>query len=292
MRIPFRLVDVFTDRPLAGNQLCVVPEPVDIPPELMQAVAKEIGFSETAFVSDVGDAEYSLRIFTPGAEMPFAGHPTLGTAFVLVSEGRVTSPVTQHVTAGDIHVDVDAASGFARMQQLRPTFGSVLEDRAAVAAAVGLGDEDLHPGLAPQVVSTGLPHLMVAARDGATVARAVRDRERMGAILERAAADGFYLFALEPEVGPDGARATSRGLFADLGLAEDPATGSAAGPLGAYLAEHRAISSSRLTVSQGIEIGRPSTLIVDVEPEDGSWAIHVGGGVVSVGEGEFSLPSS
>ena len=95
VNVPFRLVDVFTPRPLAGNQLCVVPEPGDLDDAEMQAIAKEIGFSETTFVTEATGDRYAMRIFTPGQELPFAGHPTLGTAFVLVSEGRVSSPATQ-----------------------------------------------------------------------------------------------------------------------------------------------------------------------------------------------------
>ena len=146
MRIPFRIVDVFTDRPLAGNQLCVIPDPVDLQDDQMQAIAAEIGFSETTFVTSVGTARYGLRIFTPTGEMPFAGHPTLGTAFVMVSEGRVTSPVTQVVAAGEFALTVDVHAGTARIRQLSPRFGEPFDDaqRRALAEAVGLedGDED------------------------------------------------------------------------------------------------------------------------------------------------------
>src|SRR5712692_4935181 len=139
MRVPFRLVDVFTDRPLAGNQLCVIPEPVDLPVGVMQALAREIGFSETTFVTEASGDRYAMRIFTPGTELAFAGHPSLGTAFVLVAEGRVTNPVTQSVAAGDFPLTVDLAGRSARMRQLAPVFGTRVADRAAAAAAVGLG---------------------------------------------------------------------------------------------------------------------------------------------------------
>src|SRR5262245_45846758 len=110
MDVPFRLVDVFTPTPLSGNQLCVVPDPVDIVYASCQALSQEIGFSQTTFVSEACGDRYAIRIFTPDAELPFAGHPTLGTAFVMVSEGRVTSPATQVIAAGDIPVEVDVAS--------------------------------------------------------------------------------------------------------------------------------------------------------------------------------------
>jgi trans-2,3-dihydro-3-hydroxyanthranilate isomerase len=105
MRVPFRLVDVFTPQPLAGNQLCVVPEPGDLDDRMMLALAQEVGFSETTYVTEAGGDRYGMRIFTPVSELPFAGHPTLGTAFVLASESRISSPATQVVAAGEIPVE-------------------------------------------------------------------------------------------------------------------------------------------------------------------------------------------
>src|SRR5882672_11277289 len=124
VEVAFRLVDVFTDVPFAGNQLCVVPEPpAGLDAATMATLAHEIGFSETTFVIGVRDGGYDVRIFTPDAELPFAGHPTLGTAFTLVSEERVAAPtVVQTSAAGDVPVDVDVAAGTAWMQQLPPVF--------------------------------------------------------------------------------------------------------------------------------------------------------------------------
>src|SRR5919204_2707584 len=136
VRLPFRLVDVFTERPLAGNQLCVVPQvPASLDAITMQSLAREIGFSETTFVTAIARARYRMRIFTPGKELPFAGHPTLGTAFVLVYEGAVESPAVQEVAAGDIPVEVDADAGHAWMQQLAPTFGRELRNTDELARA-------------------------------------------------------------------------------------------------------------------------------------------------------------
>jgi trans-2,3-dihydro-3-hydroxyanthranilate isomerase len=288
VQIPFRLVDVFAARPLAGNQLCVIPDPVELPTEAMQAVSLEIGFSETTFVTEVGEDRYSVRIFTPGAEMPFAGHPTLGTAFVMVSEGRVRSPLIQMVKAGEIPVEVDAAAGAthgtASMRQLPPTFGDEVPDRSAAAAAIGLEESDLHPELPVQTVSTGLPQLIVPLRDEATVVRARAEEARMAAVLPPGG-DCIYLFAMTGE-----REAKARMFGADIGVSEDPATGSAAGPLGAYLVEHGVISSGRLTIHQGAEVARPSTLLVDAERDGSTWAIVVSGQVWRVGEGVFDLP--
>ncbi len=294
MRIPFRLVDVFTDRPLAGNQLCVVPEPVGASPVLMQAIAQEIGFSETTFVTSSGGDRYAMRIFTPDHELSFAGHPSLGTAFVLVSEERVTSPVIQTVTAGEFPITVDVTAGSARMQQHTPSFGEPLDDAtcAGLAAAVGLGVGDLVPGLPVQMVSTGSGYPMVPVRDAATVARASCERRTLIPLLRAAGADAVYVFAVE-EASANGSRAKAR-LFAPVaGIDEDPATGSAAGPLGGYLVHHEVIPSGRLTISQGVEIGRSSTLIVDVEPDpDGRLAVFVSGGLRVVGEGTFDVPEA
>ena len=284
MRIPFRLVDVFAERPLAGNQLCVVPDPIEVPDRLLQALASEIGFSETTFVTEAGGDRYSMRIFTTATELPFAGHPTLGTAFVLVSEGRIRSPTIQTVAAGEFPVEVDVARGFARMRQHPPSFGPLLDDPDRFARAVGLEPGDLHPDLRPQIVSTGLAQLLVPARAGAAVGRAAPDPARVRAVTEALGVDALYLFAAR------GDRAKARLFGAGVGVDEDPATGSAAGPLGAYLVEHGVSAEGPIVISQGSEIGRPSTLRVEVRRDGGRWEVRVGGGVFIVGEGWFELP--
>jgi trans-2,3-dihydro-3-hydroxyanthranilate isomerase len=285
MRLPFRLVDVFTERPLAGNQLCVVPEtPAQMDAGLMQAVAAEIGFSETTFVLEASLDRYRMRIFTPGTELPFAGHPTLGTAFVLVSEGGVRSPAVQTVPAGDVPVEVDVAVGFAWMQQLPAEFGLEFPHPEAAVSATGLGVDDLEPDLPPKVVSTGLRHLLVGVRNADRVAGARPDQAAVNEVLKQAGADGLYLFA----VADGGAKA--RFFGSGVGVAEDPATGSAAGPLGAYLAERGVVPASQsLVVRQGEEVSRPSELHVVPEREGSKWRVRVGGGVQVVGRGEFDL---
>jgi trans-2,3-dihydro-3-hydroxyanthranilate isomerase len=282
--VPFRLVDVFCERPLAGNQLCVVPEPGSLDAATMQSLAREIGFSETTFVTAYDDDWYSMRIFTPDAELPFAGHPTLGTAFVMVAEGRVRSPLTQVVEAGEFPVEVDLDREFATMRQLRPTFGPEIADLDGVAAGGGLGVADLDPDLPPQLVSTGLPHLLVPVRDEPTLRRAARNDDALRALWKRYGPDCIYLFALTD----DGAIA--RLFDAGLGIGEDPATGSAAGPLGAYLAARGAAGMpGKLVIHQGKQVGRPSVLHVEVESEGDSWSVRVGGGVAIVGAGRFRI---
>lgn len=282
MKVPFRLVDVFAERPLAGNQLCVVTDPGDLDAVGMQEIAREIGFSETTFVTSIGDSAYSMRIFTPGGELPFAGHPTLGTAFVLVSEGLVTSPAVQSVKAGDFLVKVDLENGFASVRQHSPKFGPEIEDIGMVAEAAGLSKKDIHAALPPQVVSTGLPHLLVPAASVSAVRHAQVDPRALTHLLQEVGADGYYLFALTDE----GAKAR---LFApDLGIMEDPATGSAAGPLAAYLAK-RGAHTDPLVIRQGEEVGRPSVLHAHAERVERIWQVSVGGSVWVVGEGTFDL---
>ena len=286
MEVSFRLVDVFTPVPFAGNQLCVVSDPpAGLDATTMATLAQEIGFSETTFVTGVRDGGYDVRIFTPDAELPFAGHPTLGTAFTLASEDRVGSHVVQTSAAGDVPVEVDVPGRMAWMEQLAPSFGHGLDDRAAVARAAGLEPEDLVDGLPVVAGSTGLPHLMVAVRDEAALRRARRDDAGCQRVCQVGEAESLYLFTVRG-AGDVMARMFDRG--ANIG--EDPATGSAAGPLGAYLAEHRLAGlPGTVVIAQGEMVGRPSFLHVDVHRRGDSFSLRVGGGVRIVGEGTFRL---
>jgi trans-2,3-dihydro-3-hydroxyanthranilate isomerase len=283
MEVPFRLLDVFCDRPFAGNQLCVVPAvPAGLDTDAMHMLAREIGFSETTFVTEAGADRYSMRIFTPDDELPFAGHPTLGTAYLLVAQGRVTSPAIQTTTVGEVPVEIDLEEGSGWMVQRPPVFGDEFADRDAIARAAGLEPGDMHPELPAQVVSTGLAPLLAPARDLPTLRRAERDGRGTREVCERAGGECLYLFA----VTDDGV--TARMFDPGVGIGEDPATGSAAGPLGAYLAKHGVAGMpGRVTVSQGEQVGRPSFLHVEVAPRGDSYEIRVGGGVRIVGEGRF-----
>jgi trans-2,3-dihydro-3-hydroxyanthranilate isomerase len=284
--VEFRLLDVFAEEPFAGNQLCVVPEtPADLDDATMQVLAREIGFSETTFVTAAQDASYDMRIFTPVGELPFAGHPTLGTAFVLASQGRIALSATQICRAGAIPVEVDLDAGRAEMRQLPPEFGTEVADRAEVAAAAGLEPADLVEGLPVVPVSVGIWHAMVPVVSDEVLRRAVRDQPRCHALLTHIHAEALYLFALR---GPGDVRARMFDRDAEIG--EDSATGSAAGPLGAYLSVHGiAGMPGRLTIAQGEQVGRPSFLHVDVRPDGDSWTARVAGGVRIVGEGRFQV---
>jgi trans-2,3-dihydro-3-hydroxyanthranilate isomerase len=284
VRVPFRLVDVFTPRPFAGNQLCVVPDAGGLDAEAMRAIAREIGFSETTFVTEAAGDRYAMRVFTPGQELPFAGHPTIGTAFVLVAEGRVAPACTQVVAAGEFRVRVDLDSGTARMEQLPAVLGAPFEDRELIASAAGLEPGDLHQALPARLVNAGLQHLLVPVRDLDALRAAVRNGPVVGEVCRASGGESMYLFALTR----DGV--TARMFDWELGVGEDPATGSAAGPLGAYLAEHGlAGMPGRVLIRQGEQVDRPSELHVEVVREGAAWRPSVSGGVHLVGRGEFEL---
>ncbi len=286
MDVSFRLVDVFTEIPFQGNRLCVVPEtPEGFSTEQMQMLALETNFAETTFVTESRPDGYRMRIFTPDAELPFAGHPTIGTAYTLVSEGRTSAQAVQTTAVGDVPVEVDLATGFAWMAQLRPAIGPEFDDREVVAEAAGLTPDDLHPDLPMQVISTGLGPLIVPIRDEAALRRAERSEPGCRRATEASGGECVYLFA----VRGDG-DVMARMFDASFGVGEDPATGSAAGPLGVYLASRGlAGMPGEAVVAQGEMVGRPSFIHLDVRPEGDSWNVRVGGGVRIVGEGLFRV---
>jgi trans-2,3-dihydro-3-hydroxyanthranilate isomerase len=284
--VPRRLtwLDVFTSTPLAGNQLAVVHDADDLDEATMLAFARETRLSETTFVQSatVAGADYRNRIWAMPGELPFAGHPSLGTAVAVArARGQAKARYVQQTTAGlqplDVQLDGDHAR--ASMLQEPPQFGA-RPSPADVLAAAGLAIASADPELEPQVVSTGVAHLMVPLRDPAALAGAAPDRAAVRALLEPLGAIVMYLAAIDLDEGV----ARARGFFLDpAALTEDPATGSAAGPLLAYLRERDGIDE--LTVHQGVEMGRPSRI-------DCAWAEdrpRVSGDVVVVADGDVLL---
>jgi trans-2,3-dihydro-3-hydroxyanthranilate isomerase len=285
VRVVFTLVDVFTPRPFAGNQLCVVPRPPkDLSTTQMQMLAREIGFSETTYVPAISDDGYDVRIFTPVSELPFAGHPTLGTAFTLAALGMIPAEAIQTCTAGEIPVQVDLEGGAATMHQLPTEARTPLQDRDAVAHAAGLEPADLGEGpIVP--VSTGIWHVMVPVASEASLRRAARNDAAVARICAEADAESLYLFTIRGD-GDVVARMFDRS--AEIG--EDPATGSAAGPLAAYLSEHRLGGMpGRCEIAQGEQVGRPSFLRVETSSGPEGWQVRVAGDVRIVGDGAFEL---
>jgi trans-2,3-dihydro-3-hydroxyanthranilate isomerase len=286
MDVSFRLVDAFTEIPFRGNRLCVVPEtPEGFSTGQMQMLALETNLSETTFVTESRPDGYRMRIFTPDAELPFAGHPTIGTAYTLASEGRTSTRLVQTTAVGDVPVEVDLEKGFAWMTQHRPVIGPEFDDREVVAAAAGLVPGDVHPDLPMQVISTGLGPLIVPVRDEEVLRRAERSEPACRRATEASGGECLYLFA----VRGDG-DVMARMFDASFGVGEDPATGSAAGPLGVYLASRGlAGMPGEAVIAQGEMVGRPSFLHLNVRPEGDSWNVRVGGGVRIVGEGVFRV---
>ncbi|MGH7388778.1 MAG: PhzF family phenazine biosynthesis protein [Candidatus Rokuibacteriota bacterium] len=290
-------VDVFTDRIFGGNPLAVVLDAAGIGDGEMQAIAREMNLSETTFVlaPTRADCAARVRIFTPAREIPFAGHPTLGTAWVLAVERRVPGGATRFALeegVGPIAVELEgdpARPSFVWMRHPEAVFESELRDRAAVARALGLVEADLLPGAPIQSVSTGNPFLFAPLADRASVDRAALD---VGASLEGAgptAALGVFVFA------PDGASRVYSRMFAPRsGVPEDPATGSASGPLGAYLVRHGLVKPGdevAILSEQGTKMGRQSLVHIRLHAPDGTATdIRVGGGVVPVLDGCLRLP--
>jgi len=291
-RLAYRLVDVFTRERFGGNPLAVFPEADGVDPALMQRIARELNLSEATFVlaPTRPDCDFRVRIFTPRAEVPMAGHPTLGTAFVL-AEGaaRGRARVVFEEGVGPVPVEqLETADGrLWRMTQPAPRFGPRLADPARAAAALGLAEADLDPELPIEVVATGAPFLLVPVRDVDALGRArIMAGPAWEAVATEAGVGEVHVFA---RMGAGAARA--RTFAPAFGIAEDPATGSAVGPLGGYLLAHGALapgegSPARLEVIQGIEMGRPSLLFVEVEgSREAVGAVHVAGACVAVGGG-------
>lgn len=268
MPLQFTLCDVFADRPFAGNQLAVFHHAAGVPDDTMAGLAREFGWSEVTFVLPRAGDIPRVRIWTPGGELPFAGHPVVGTAVVLVAEA-VVPPENDGLEVGIGRVEVrtervSSAGGWATMVQRAPRFGRVIAERVRIAAALGLGVDDLVPELQTQTVSTGSDHLMVPVRSVEALARARVVPEALAALLGVAGARRAYLFTVDTPQSNAAARARLLGV--DM---EDAATGSAAGALGAYLVQYGLHRAGLLDIEQGIELGRPSRIAVDVPLQAG-----------------------
>jgi trans-2,3-dihydro-3-hydroxyanthranilate isomerase len=287
-KITFSIVDVFAEAKYAGNQLAVFRGPV--PEALMQPLAQEMHYSETTFITSETprDGGYDVRIFTPAAEVPFAGHPTLGTAHILRTAvaPRPIERTALNLKVGQIPVRYDAASGAYWMQQKEPTFGQKL-DPARLAAVLGLALDDLDTGFPVEEVSTGLPFMIVPLRTLAGLQRARVDRPRYDALIATTEAKGLLVFCPEAR---DPANQLSVRVFVDFfGVPEDPATGSANGCLAGYLARHRYWGEPALTarVEQGHQVGRPSLLHLKAADTAEGLSVEVGGRAITVASGEL-----
>lgn len=283
--LPITFVDVFAQRPLEGNLLPVVHDADDLADMTMASFARRMRQSETSFVQTATSptADYRHRIFTISAELPFAGHPSLGAAAAHCHRrGLRDHEVVQQTLSGEqrLLVQMDGLSGRVSLWQNQPNFGQVV-DASAVLEALSIDASARHPELAAQVVSTGLPALLIPLRDPVALAMASYSKIKLTVALRDLVDDSDTLNCyLVAELAPG--HWTARSFALDTFAGEDPATGSAAGPLGAYLKEHRGVV--QIVIDQGVDMGAPSRLHVDTS--DG---IRVDGPVHIIGTGEISL---
>ena len=301
-KLRYHIVDVFTDRAFGGNPLAVFTNGRGISAELMQSIAKELNLSETTFVLPPGNPEndYQVRIFTPAAELPMAGHPTVGTSFILAREhmielkSRGVTTIKLEEGVGTIPVDInftDGAPDLIWMQQPLPSFGPRFEEPGAIAEMLSIPMAAVETAWPLEVVSCGVPFLFVPLRDLES-ARKIRLRPDVcERVLGESGVSGVFVFTKETEL--EGSSVHSRMFAPALGVSEDPATGGASGPLGCYLVRHKVfgeIKKAEFTSEQGIEMGRPSIIKIVIEQEAGEIrAVRVGGQCRFMGEGYLEV---
>lgn len=304
MRYAFWTVDVFTDREFGGNPLAVIPYANGLSDEQMQLIAREFNLSETAFVLPPESPEHTfrLRIFTPARELPFAGHPTLGAAFVLGLCGRVelkneSTRIVFGESVGAVPVEIRSAGGkpvFTRLTTARlPEWGPPPPPSEIIAAMLSLDPTDVLDDAhdEPQAISCGMPFLFAPLASIDAVRRARLNWEWWNQYLASAWAPQIYAFSFEVETG--GASIHARAFTHAVGIEEDPATGSAASGLAGYLAKRERLrdGTTRWRVEQGLEMGRPSLIDLEADMRDGEiTAVHVGGASVVVSEGHLLVP--
>ena len=295
-------LDVFTNEKFGGNQLAVFTDASGLADTVMQAVTREMNFSESTFIlpAERPDTDIRMRIFTPGREMPMAGHPTVGSAFALALDGTIPAGRrrwTFGLNIGPTPVDIDwdgNRPAFAWMTQQLPAFGNVVADVEGAARAMGV-DPGLirETGLPVREVSCGVPFVFFPLATRAAVDAAAPDLAAFNALCASAGVDNHAMFVFSREPGGDGAAVYSRMFAPGLGVAEDPATGSASGPLGCYLVEHGAVppaEAKRILSLQGVKMKRPSWIHIAIGTGGSSiTSVQVGGEAVLVGEGELFL---
>lgn len=284
-------VDAFTDIPYAGNQLAVFPCGSGLTTEQMQRLAQEINYSETTFVLDTDkpEADFRIRIFTPSQELPFAGHPTLGTAYSIMERFDIWTE------KGDILrletkvgvIPLQKQKGIIWMTQNEPVFFERHSDKKQIADLFGLSPDDIADRIPVEEVSTGNRMLIVPVRTLGAVQRAQCNVSNMRNFFGSKLI-GPYIFSLET-TSPD-TQIHTRFFAPHLGILEDPATGSAAGPLTGYLLKHRVFGDAfEIINEQGVEMGRRSKILMRGKVKDDTYHIQVGGNCAYVGKAEFEI---
>jgi trans-2,3-dihydro-3-hydroxyanthranilate isomerase len=287
--LAFYILDVFAEQKYAGNQLAVFRQTAGLTHEEMQRIAREMHFSETTFIlsDEPRQGGYDVRIFTPAEEVPFAGHPTLGTAHVVRNEilGGKASEVILNLQVAPITITF-APDGYCWMRQVEPTFGNQ-HPRQVLAAVLGLEPTDIDERHPVEEVSTGLPFFIVPLKTLAALKKARIDRDRYDRLISTTESKGILLFSPETHLAEND---LSVRVFVEYyGVPEDPATGSGNGCLAAYLANHKYFGKPEidLRAEQGYEIGRPSLLRLRADQTATHIEVSVGGRSVLVARGEF-----
>jgi trans-2,3-dihydro-3-hydroxyanthranilate isomerase len=285
--IPFYIVDVFAEEKYSGNQLAVVIAGDMLTDDEMQSIAKEMNYSETTFITSIETA--TTRIFTPEVELPFAGHPTVGTAFVLQQEfmkGK-TKTMTINLKIGSIPILFKYKGDFLTetwMEHKEPTFNGFFAPDL-VADVLGISERDIDGRFKVQEVSTGVPTIIVPLKSLDAIKRVQINKEKYKSLIEKTQAKTILAFC--PETYDKSNHLNVR-FFADFyGVPEDPATGSANGCLAAYLVKHDYFGKKAINirVEQGYEIGRESLLLLKAEVKEGKYFVTVGGKVILVAKG-------
>lgn len=290
----YHLVDVFTETRFGGNQLAVFLNGDGLTTDTMQTIARELNLSESVFICAPQDSanQCRLRIFTPAMELPMAGHPTVGAAYVLQREGVLPQAGQVHFEegVGALPIDLMTKDGipFAYMAQPTPEFDAIRTNRADYAEMLSLTETDLHPDYPIQGVSSGVPFLYIPIRNLEAIGRI---KLRLD-IWERLLKGDSHpqVMVLTPETQFANASVHTRMFSPPMGIAEDPATGAASGPLGAYVVEHGmvALPDTREIISeQGVEMGRPSMIHIQVTKNADAYAVKVGGTSVYIGAGHI-----
>lgn len=294
-------LDVFTDALFGGNQLAVFPDASAIPERALLDITREFNYSETTFCYPPRDPAHTarVRIFTPGGEVPFAGHPTIGTAIVLHARGadaRSPATVILEEGIGPVHVTVrpDAPATYAQLTAAQlPEVGTPVPTRNTLAEILSLSVDDVAGGMhAPQAVSCGLPFIIVGVKSLKALAAARVRLDRWDETLRAAPVRDLFVFAPDPERGPTHFQA--RCFVPGFAVPEDPATGSANAAFAGYLAarSHERDGTLAWTVAQGVEMGRPSRLAIEADKSNGViTAVRVAGNAVFVMEGTLHLPA-
>ena len=290
----FYIIDVFAEAKYSGNQLAVFRNAESYTDRVMQKIAREMNFSETTFICDKRnkDGSFRVRIFTPAREVPFAGHPTIGTAFVIVKEilKSKAARVDLKLRVGKIPVDVQYEGrkvDILTMRQVQPGFGRIVKS-AEVAKILNLGEKDISRRFPCVEVSTGMPHLIIPLSGLDALKKCRVNREFYERLIKRIDAKSLFVFSTEAYSKGNDISARCFPIF--YGIEEDPATGSANGCLAAYLSKYEVFGSPVVDakVEQGFEINRPSKLYIKASPAEKGWIdVTVGGKSELIASGEF-----